>query len=80
VQYRINSGPWQLAQPQDGLFDSDYEPFELPLGTVQPGIYTIETFATDNNGKTEVNFANKVFQIGQATSANIFLPIVTTGM
>ncbi|NJN94553.1 MAG: hypothetical protein HC875_10880 [Anaerolineales bacterium] len=80
VEYRVNGGPWQLAQAQDGTFNNDYEPFTLALDLTEPGTYVIETFATDTGGNNEINFANREIQVAEPQAARIFLPIVTSGM
>lgn len=80
VGYRVNGGPWQSAQAQDGTFNSDYEPFILNLDLTEPGIYLIETFATDTIGNNEVNFATREIQIAQPQAARIYLPVIASGM
>jgi hypothetical protein len=80
VEYRVNGGPWQSAQAQDGTFNSDYEPFILNLDLTEPGTYLIETFATDTIGNNEVNFATREIQITQPQAARIYLPIIASGM
>lgn len=49
VEYRIDGGPWQLAAPEDGRFDSANERFQLepPL---YDGTHTIETRAISSIG------------------------------
>lgn len=78
VEYRVNGGPWQMAQAQDGVFDSSYEPFALALDLTEAGVYVIETFATDALGNNEINFARREIQVAQPQAAHIFLPIITS--
>lgn len=42
VQYRIDSGEWISATPDDGLFDSGREPFSFVTLPVSPGKHVIE--------------------------------------
>ena len=78
VEYRIDGGSWQTAQPQDGNFDSAAENFIISLAEeLEPGSYTIDARATDNLGHTEVNFASQNIQVVQALTNTIFLPIIT---
>jgi len=79
VEYRINGGLWQPAQAQDGVFNSNYEPFALTLDLTEAGVYVIETFATDTLGNNEIIFARREIQVAQPQAAHIFLPIVTNG-
>lgn len=76
VQYRLNGGPWQVAQAQDGSFDSNYEPFALTFGSPPPGPYLIEAFASDSSGNTEAVWARQEIQIPQVIK--LFIPILTS--
>jgi hypothetical protein len=78
VEFRINRGPWQPAQAQDGLFDDDYEPFIVTLNLSEAGTYLIETFAIDTDGLAESNFAGREIQVTQPL-ASVFLPMITNG-
>lgn len=80
VEYRVNGGLWQSATPQDGAFDSNYEPFILPIDLSAPGTYSIEAFATDTAGGVEVNFARREISVGSTQTSVIFLPLVMGGM
>ncbi|MBU0703314.1 MAG: hypothetical protein KKC18_05550 [Chloroflexi bacterium] len=74
VEYRINGGPWQSVEAQDGAFDSDYEPFTLSTDSLEAGTYLIEARAADAEGNTEVNFASQEFTVVEKHF--IFLPLV----
>jgi hypothetical protein len=78
VEYRINRGPWQPVQAQDGLFDNDYEPFMVTLTLSEARTYLIETFAIDTDGLAESNFAGREIQVTQPL-ASVFLPLITGG-
>lgn len=78
VEFRVNRGPWQLAQAQDGLFDDDYEPFIVSLNLPEAGTYLIETFATDTDGFVESDFASREVQVIQPLTT-VFLPLLTNG-
>lgn len=77
VEYRLNGGPWQAVNAQDGVFDSDYEPFQMTLNPLEEGSYLLEAFATDANGQVEANIARYEFEVRENT---IFLPAVFQGM
>lgn len=77
VQYRINGGLWQSANAQDGVFDSDYEPFALTIASLRSGVYLVEARAIDGDGNVEVNFAAQEVTISNVYT--IFLPIVVSG-
>ncbi|GIK38471.1 MAG: hypothetical protein BroJett011_23040 [Chloroflexota bacterium] len=76
VEFRVNRGPWQPAQAQDGLFDDDYEPFIVSLNLPEAGTYLIETFATDTEGFVESDFARREIQVVQPLTT-VFLPLLT---
>ena len=72
VEYRIDGGPWQSVDAQDGAFDSDYEFFTLSTDWLEAGTYMIEARASDSEGNTEVNFASQEFTVAYT----VFLPVV----
>jgi hypothetical protein len=78
VEVRVNGGPWQLAQAQDGQFDGDYEPFIVSLNLGDAGTYLIETFATDTDGLAESDFASREIQVTQPATP-VFFPLLTNG-
>jgi hypothetical protein len=80
VEVRVNSSTWQLGEAQDGIFDSNYEPFTLSINLSEPGTYLIEARATDVNGNVEVNFSRREILVGQIQSSTIFLPLVREGL
>jgi hypothetical protein len=49
VQYRLNSGDWQLATPTDGAFDGTIETYQIDV-SLPPGLYQLEIAATDSAG------------------------------
>lgn len=83
VEYRVDGGSWQPAIPQDGAFNSSYEPFTIVLdmpAVAQTQTITVEARASDNAGHTEVNTASEQVSIGSEPSYSIFLPLVGRGM
>jgi hypothetical protein len=80
VEYRLNGGPWQMAQAQDGSFDSSYEPFILTIASPSTGPLLIEAFASDANGHTEANWAKEEIQVPQAQPFKVLLPIISSQM
>lgn len=51
VQYRVDSGPWQIVTAADGAFDSHAEDFTFTTDPLPGGEHTIHLKATDNFGK-----------------------------
>lgn len=49
VQYRLNSGDWQPANPTDGPFDSTTEAYQIDV-SLPPGLYQLEVAAFDSAG------------------------------
>jgi hypothetical protein len=78
VQYRVDDGAWQSVSADDGAYDSDYEFFILPIGSLKAGTYLVQARAVDVDGSVEVNFASQ--QVTVANVRTIFLPIVVSGM
>ncbi|RME75294.1 MAG: hypothetical protein D6784_08200 [Chloroflexi bacterium] len=79
VRYRVDGGPWQLAQPKDGAFDSGYEPFTISLAGVPAGQHTLEAMAVDTTGYSELQPASEGVQAGGGSSYQVFLPLVVGG-
>jgi hypothetical protein len=50
VQYNIDSGPWQKANPKDGVFDSATEDFTMTIGPLSKGIHIITARAVNSVG------------------------------
>jgi hypothetical protein len=63
---------------EDGAYDSDYESFTLPIGSLKAGTYLVQARAVDVDGSVEVNFASQ--QVTVANLRTIFLPVVLGGM
>jgi hypothetical protein len=77
VEYRVNGGPWQLAIPQDGAFDSDNEPFTIQFSLSQSDSYLVEAFATDSQGIREYNVARQEIKVSSLRAQSIFLPMIS---
>jgi len=80
VEYRVDGGSWQPATPQDGAFDSDYEPFTLVINATDATTVLVEARATAADGTVETNFAGEEISVASTQSHTIFLPIVVNGM
>jgi hypothetical protein len=76
VEYRVNNGPWQSANPLDEAFDSADESFILDLVLLNAGAYLIEARATDDQGNIEVNPAVQQINIGSHEPALVYLPLL----
>jgi hypothetical protein len=50
VQFRVDGGDWTAATAQDGIFDSQLEPFILATAPLASGVHTIEIEAQDEAG------------------------------
>ncbi len=50
VQYRVDSGTWMAASPNDGIFDSTYETFNVVMDSLSVGSHKIEVQAVDAAG------------------------------
>lgn len=50
VNFAVDGGAWQAAQPADGAFDDYAEDFMLTTGTLTPGTHTITLQTVDNFG------------------------------
>ncbi|GAB4423500.1 MAG: hypothetical protein Kow0031_02030 [Anaerolineae bacterium] len=82
VEYRVNGGDWQPATPQDGVFDSTFEPFHFSLdidllAQAEAGLL-LEARATDNTGYLEQTPASRELPLGGdgGQSYRVFLPVV----
>jgi len=62
VSWSVDDGPWQLASPQDGLYDDTTELCSIQLpDDLEPGVHTLAIRAADeagNVGSTAVTFKN----------------------
>ena len=63
VQYRIDGGSWQNAQPSDGSFNSPNEGFTFTPSAVADGTHTFETRAQDAAGNWETSYAPDTLRI-----------------
>ncbi|MFH1510195.1 MAG: NosD domain-containing protein [Candidatus Woesearchaeota archaeon] len=63
VQYRVDSGPWNLAVPSDGGFNSKNEGFAFTLPEVALGTHTIETRAKDAAGNLDASYASDTLTV-----------------
>lgn len=78
VEYRINGTTWQKALPNDGAFDSNYEPFTITIRSSEPGMFLIEARSTTADGTMEINVATREIQFVDQPLHTIFLPIVVS--
>jgi hypothetical protein len=51
VQYRVDSGDWTAATPDDGLFDSGSESFQFVTSPVSKGKHTVEVLGFNSAGE-----------------------------
>lgn len=79
VQYRVSGSTWQSVAALDGAFDSNREPFALPIGSLEPGTHLVEARAVDADGSVEVNFASQEVTIADDQMYTVFLPLVVRG-
>ena len=77
VEYRLDGGAWQSAQPADGAFDSAGEDFIVPLNTatLAPGNHLLEARAADTFGNVDATPAQMTVSV-EAGQFRIFLPLV----
>lgn len=52
VQYRVGSGDWVAAAPDDGVYDSTFEAFTVTTPALEKGTQTIEVKAFDQAGNS----------------------------
>lgn len=76
VEYRVNGGPWQQAQAQDGSFNTNYESFTLAITPSDETTYLVEAFAVDSAGNVEAQFASQEIQMIQSQPMTFFLPLI----
>jgi hypothetical protein len=69
VQYRVNGGSWQNANPVDGSYDSYKEHFTMTIGPLTPGTYTIETQAINSVGNYELTPSSDTVTITAGNTA-----------
>lgn len=64
VQYSVDGGSWQNAEPQDGNFDSQSEDFVFYL-SLSPGSHSLQVRATDSENATtsSSNYATATINI-----------------
>jgi len=65
VEYRIDEGPWQPAQAQDGTFNSVTEAYTFTTAALDDGQHTVHVRATDAAGNTTAaeDYANDSFTL-----------------
>lgn len=69
VEYRVDAGAWQTAQPQDSAFDGAEEGFIILLDLLG-GDHLIEARASDAQGKVEYHVASILVSVDY----HVFLP------
>ena len=69
VQYRVNSGSWQNANPVDGTYNSFKENFTMTIGPLTPGTYTIEAQARNSVGNYELTPSSDTVTITTGNTA-----------
>lgn len=76
VEYRLDGGAWQTAQPADGAFDSPSESFVIALDTtgLALGNHTLEARAIDSLGNVDTTPA--VMTVAVQGQFQVFLPLV----
>ncbi|MBP6963465.1 MAG: hypothetical protein KBC96_03565 [Armatimonadetes bacterium] len=50
VQYKVDTGDWAAAAPDDGIFDSTFESFAVTTQVLVKGAHTVEIKAVDQAG------------------------------
>lgn len=77
VYYRIDDGGWQLAAPEDGVFDDPEEPFmfTVDVDALGPGVHDVEAYSVDDEGNVETTPANDSIHVASETRC-VFLPLV----
>jgi hypothetical protein len=77
-------GCGQLATPQDGAFDSAYEPFTINVALATAGSTAncfIEARATDETGYAEQTTASTEIETGGASPQfTTYIPFIVTGL
>ena len=69
VEYRVNSGTWQNANPVDGTYDSEKVHFTMTIGPLTPGTYTIEARAQNSVGNYDLTLASDTVTITTGNAA-----------
>jgi hypothetical protein len=47
VEYSVDSGPWVIVYPEDGICDSKRETFNVAIGGYSEGVHTLVLKVTD---------------------------------
>jgi hypothetical protein len=63
LAYRLDGGPWLPIAPDDGLLDSDLEPFTFNVTVTGPGPHTVEACAATAFGISETACAVHAFTV-----------------
>jgi len=71
VQYRIDSGTWQNAVPEDGAFDEEKESYNFTITSITSGTHLIETRAINNVGNVDTTPANDTVDVAGIQSITI---------
>jgi hypothetical protein len=69
VQYRVDGGSWQNANPTDGTYDGFKETFTMTIGPLTPGTYTIEARATNSVGNYDLTPSSDTVTITTGNAA-----------
>jgi hypothetical protein len=79
VQYRVDAGPWQSAQAQDGAFDSPTELFifEVDTGPLAVGMHTIQARTLLEGGFADSSPATFSLQV-ETGGHYIYLPLASS--
>jgi len=53
VQWRVDSGPWSVATPVDGVYNGKSEAYTFTTGSLGGGTHLIETRTIDSSGQAD---------------------------
>lgn len=70
VEWRMNGGPWQPANPQDGAFDSSWEQYIFVTPPLRNWGFVFEVRATDDYGNTTAEYARYDYSATGSPLAN----------
>lgn len=59
AEYSVDSGPWIVLFPDDGIADSSDESYRIQLDSLRPGTYAIRVRASDSVG----NLGSGIFEL-----------------
>jgi hypothetical protein len=69
VEYRVDGGSWQNANPVDGSYDSFKEHFTMTIGPLSPGTYAIEARAQNSVGNYDLTPSSDTVTITTVNTA-----------